>query len=92
MYLVLNVNRSTLAIPFLKTVDSCLSEPKIRLQVPLIGRWSDRYGRRPFLALFLTVAVVPPLLMAAHVNYGLSLYYYFPAQVSAKYILYYTIM
>ena len=50
------------------------------MQAPLIGRWSDRYGRRPFIAVFLMVASVPPFILAAHINYGLSLYYYFPAQ------------
>ena len=50
------------------------------MQAPLIGRWSDRYGRRPFIAVFLVVASVPPFILAAHINYGLSLYYYFPTQ------------
>ena len=53
------------------------------MQAPLIGRWSDRYGRRPFIAAFLVVASVPPFILAAHINYGLSLYYYFPAQASS---------
>ena len=52
------------------------------LQVPIVGRWSDVHGRRPFVGMFLTIASVPPILMAAHVNLGMSLYYYFPAEVS----------
>lgn len=38
-------------------------------------------GRRPFIALFLAVASIPPVLLTAHISAGLSLYYYFPAQV-----------
>lgn len=51
-------------------------------QVPLVGRWSDVHGRRPFVGLFLTIACLPPILMAGHINLGWSLFYYFPAEAS----------
>ena len=51
------------------------------LQSPMVGRWSDVYGRKPFLLLALICAWAPILVLMLHIRHGLSLYYLFPAQV-----------
>ena len=58
-----------------------LKSPKPCEQAPLAGRWSDRYGRKKFIGLFLFTGTLAPLVMALHISSGLSLYFYFPAQV-----------
>lgn len=50
------------------------------LLAPLIGKWSDCYGRQPFLVLTFVCASFPVLVLFFNLNYGLSMYFYFPAQ------------
>ena len=51
------------------------------LQAPLVGRLSDRFGRKPFLTLVLLVSTLAPVMLACHETFGMTLYAYFPAQV-----------
>ena len=51
------------------------------LQAPLVGRLSDRFGRKPFLAIVLLVSTLAPVMLACHQTFGMTLYAYFPAQV-----------
>lgn len=51
------------------------------LQAPHVGKWSDAYGRQPFLLLTFVCASFPVLVLYFNLNYGLSMYFYFPAQV-----------
>lgn len=49
-------------------------------QAPLVGRWSDAYGRKPFLIICFLLASLPVLVLVLHMCYQLPLYFYFPAQ------------
>ncbi|KAK9787487.1 hypothetical protein WJX73_002756 [Symbiochloris irregularis] len=51
------------------------------LLAPLVGRWSDAYGRKPFLIICFLLASLPVLVLVLHMCYQLPLYFYFPAQV-----------
>ena len=46
-----------------------------------VGRWSDAYGRKLFLVVCFSFAALPVLILTLHMQYGLSLYFYFPASV-----------
>lgn len=52
------------------------------LQAPLVGKWSDAYGRQPFLLVTFICSSFPVLVLFFNFNYGLSMYFYFPAQVT----------
>ena len=61
----------------------CLVNPlehALLLQAPLVGKFSDAYGRRPFLAATFICASFPVMVLCFHLNFGLSMYFYFPAQ------------
>lgn len=51
------------------------------MQAPLVGRWSDAYGRKPFLIICFALASLPVLVLVLHMRYNISLLFYFPAQV-----------
>ncbi|KAK9864269.1 hypothetical protein WJX84_011024 [Apatococcus fuscideae] len=44
---------------------------------PLVGHWSDTYGRKPFLILAYLTACGPALVVLLHLTTGLSLYFYY---------------
>ena len=48
-----------------------------------MGRWSDAYGRKPFLIICFLLASLPVLVLVLHMVYQLPLYFYFPAQARA---------
>lgn len=45
---------------------------------PLTGVWSDMMGRKPFLLLAQTLAILPYFIILFHVTVGMSLYLYYP--------------
>ncbi|DBA82924.1 hypothetical protein WJX77_008143 [Trebouxia sp. C0004] len=47
---------------------------------PMIGSWSDKYGRKPFLIIAFSTASLPLLVILLHLQFGLSMLFYFPAQ------------
>ena len=47
----------------------------------MIGSWSDKYGRKPFLIIAFSTASLPLLVILLHLQFGLSMLFYFPAQV-----------
>ena len=49
-----------------------------------MGRWSDAYGRRPFLVLCFIFAGLPVIVLTLHIQYHISLYYYFPVMVRGR--------
>lgn len=51
------------------------------VQAPMIGSWSDKYGRKPFLIIAFSTASLPLLVILLHLQFGLSMLFYFPAQV-----------
>lgn len=51
------------------------------LQQPVLGFWSDKYGRKPFMLLAIMLASGPTLVLLLHIQYGASLFFYYPAQV-----------
>ena len=53
-----------------------------------MGRWSDAYGRKPFLVICYSFACLPVLILTLHMQYDVSLYFYFPASVRALLLLY----
>ena len=48
----------------------------------MVGRWSDAYGRRPFLIVTFIFASMPVLVLFFNLHYNTSMYFYYPAQVS----------
>ena len=52
-------------------------------QAPVIGRWSDAYGRKPFLVLSFTCGGAQVVALLLYITMGTSLFWYFPAQVCA---------
>ena len=53
-----------------------------------MGRWSDAYGRKPFLVICYSFACLPVLILTLHMQYDVSLYFYFPASVRPLPLLY----
>ena len=53
----------------------------LTLQAPMIGSWSDKYGRKPFLIIAFSTASLPLMVILLHLRFGLSMLFYFPAQV-----------
>ena len=51
------------------------------LQSPMIGNWSDKYGRKPFMVMGFATASLPLLVILLHLQFGVSMLFYFPAQV-----------
>ena len=49
----------------------------------MVGRWSDAYGRRPFLILTFIFASMPVLVLFFNLHYQTSMYFYYPAQVES---------
>ena len=49
----------------------------------MIGSWSDKYGRKPFLIIAFSTASLPLLVILLHLQFGLSMLFYFPAQVTS---------
>lgn len=47
---------------------------------PMIGSWSDKYGRKPFLIIAFSTASLPLLVILLHLQFGVSMLFYFPAQ------------
>ncbi|KAK9805503.1 hypothetical protein WJX72_001711 [[Myrmecia] bisecta] len=47
---------------------------------PMIGSWSDVYGRKPFLLLSFAITSLHEIVLLLHLSFGLSLLWYFPAQ------------
>jgi hypothetical protein len=54
-------------------------------QAPMIGAWSDVFGRRPFMVLAMLLASAPILVVMLHLNLGVSLAWYYPFAVSGAY-------
>ncbi|KAK9805583.1 hypothetical protein WJX72_006405 [[Myrmecia] bisecta] len=50
------------------------------LLAPMIGSWTDVYGRKPFMILAFAVTSVHDVVLLLHLNLGVSLLWYFPAQ------------
>ena len=55
------------------------------VQAPMIGSWSDKYGRKPFLIIAFSTASLPLLVILLHLQFGVSMLFYFPAQVRSGY-------
>lgn len=51
------------------------------LQAPVVGRWSDAYGRKPFLVLSFACGGAQVVALLLSITMGTSLFWYFPAQV-----------
>ena len=54
------------------------------LQAPMVGSWSDSYGRKPFLLAGFFTALLPVSVVSLHLTFPglISLYLYYPASVS----------
>ena len=52
------------------------------MQAPMVGRWSDAYGRRPFLILTFVFASLPVMVLFFNLHFKTSMYFYYPAQAS----------
>ena len=48
-----------------------------------MGHWSDTIGRKPFLILAYLTACGPAVVVLLHLTMGLSLYFYYFANVSS---------
>lgn len=53
----------------------------LALQSPMIGNWSDKYGRKPFMVMGFATASLPLLVILLNLQFGVSMLFYFPAQV-----------
>mmetsp|Transcript_12814 Transcript_12814/g.38699 ORF Transcript_12814/g.38699 Transcript_12814/m.38699 type:complete len:525 (-) Transcript_12814:561-2135(-) len=51
------------------------------VMAPLVGTWSDSFGRRPFLAAAMLLGSGPGMVLLAHLTLGTSLLFYYPASV-----------
>ena len=60
---------------------TCIPHRALTSDCAQVGRWSDAYGRKPFLVICYSFACLPVLILTLHMQYGLSLYFYFPASV-----------
>lgn len=47
----------------------------------MIGNWSDKYGRKPFMVMGFATASLPLLVILLNLQFGVSMLFYFPAQV-----------
>ena len=52
-----------------------------RRQVPLVGRWSDTFGRKPFLLAAALSAAASLSVVWFHIQLGIHLYWYYVVQV-----------
>jgi len=48
----------------------------------MVGRWSDAYGRQPFLVMTFVCASFPVMVLFLNLHFGISMFFYFPAQVT----------
>lgn len=53
----------------------------------MVGRWSDGYGRKPFLILSFLCGGAQVFALLAYLKLGTSLFWMFPAQASCSAIL-----
>lgn len=51
---------------------------------PMVGVWSDKYGRRPFLIAGICGAAMPISVIYLHVQHGVSFYWFYPASVATS--------
>jgi len=51
------------------------------VQAPVVGRWSDGYGRKPFLILSFLCGGAQVFALLGYLTLGTSLFWIFPAQV-----------
>ena len=51
------------------------------MQAPVVGRWSDAYGRKPFLVLSFACGGAQVVALLLYITWGTSLFWYFPASV-----------
>lgn len=51
---------------------------------PMVGVWSDKYGRRPFLIAGICGAAMPIAVIYLHVQRGVSFYWFYPASVATS--------
>ncbi|CAL8465277.1 g4812 [Coccomyxa elongata] len=49
---------------------------------PVVGRWSDAYGRKPFLILSFACGGAQVIVLLLYITWGTSLLWYFPAQAA----------
>jgi MFS family permease len=52
------------------------------MQAPMVGTWSDVWGRRPFLLLSMCFGSLPLAVLLCHLKLGTSLLLYYPASVA----------
>ena len=65
-----------------RRLPDCEMEHRSRsLQAPLVGKWSDVYGRKPFLMMTFICASFTITVLFLNLNFGVSMFFYFPAQV-----------
>eukprot|EP00963_Diacronema_lutheri_P006459 scaffold566_cov364-Pavlova_lutheri.AAC.6 len=50
----------------------------------MVGVWSDKYGRRPFLIAGICGAAMPISVIYLHVQHGVSFYWFYPASVATS--------
>ena len=50
------------------------------VQAPVVGRWSDWYGRKPFLLLSFLCGGAQVFALLSYLTLGTSLFFMFPAQ------------
>ena len=53
------------------------------VQAPMVGRWSDAYGRKPFLLLSFLCGGAQVFALLTYLTLGTSLFWMFPAQASS---------
>eukprot|EP00208_Stichococcus_sp_RCC1054_P002415 CAMPEP_0206141142 /NCGR_PEP_ID=MMETSP1473-20131121/11913_1 /ASSEMBLY_ACC=CAM_ASM_001109 /TAXON_ID=1461547 /ORGANISM="Stichococcus sp, Strain RCC1054" /LENGTH=528 /DNA_ID=CAMNT_0053535571 /DNA_START=129 /DNA_END=1715 /DNA_ORIENTATION=+ len=51
------------------------------LMAPLVGKWSDLAGRRPFMIAAMALGHGPAVVLLAHLTLGTSLLFYYPANM-----------
>lgn len=59
---------------------STVQKSILLVQAPVVGRWSDAYGRKPFLILSFACGGAQVIVLLLYITRGTSLLWYFPAQ------------
>ena len=71
-------------LPLSYIEDLRIDVSNLLVQAPVVGHWSDAYGRKPFLILSFACGGAQVFVLLLYITRGTSLLWYFPAQACSS--------